>query len=194
MISLAMSGRHSCAGKNSNLLGAYTKIRLFLVCVNHFISVSFFSRLHKTSKVLTHWIAGRLKEFIKGNLELKKKPWGNFFVNIGKITLCLNADKDEIWNTNVENTTKGMWLIKKHGGMALSPLPQRRDTVSPNCPAKASRALEVTLHTPALNTLSSHNFGSHLWVTSHMVWSFKLLLWWYSKEVALAPSCFLKQV
>lgn len=49
-------------------------ISSFASSVNHLISVRFFSRVHKTSKILTNWMADRLKEFIKGNSELKKKP------------------------------------------------------------------------------------------------------------------------
>jgi len=60
--------------------------------VNHFISVSLFSRLHKTNKKLMNWKADRLKEIVKGNSELIKKPGGKCFVNISKIILCLNAD------------------------------------------------------------------------------------------------------
>lgn len=77
MIRLATVGRHSCAGKNSNLPGKMYQdkaISSFASSVNHLISVHFFSRVHKTSKIVTNWMADRLKEFIKGNSELKKKP------------------------------------------------------------------------------------------------------------------------
>lgn len=61
--------------------------------VNWIISVNLLLGLHKTSKVLMNWVVDRLGEFIKGNSELKQKPWEKWFMNRSTIILCLKMTK-----------------------------------------------------------------------------------------------------